>query len=264
MIPIYQVDAFADKAFSGNPAGVCLLREPADDRWMQHVAAKMNLSETAFLVPQSKERYHLRWFTPSTEVDLCGHATLASAFVLYNSNMVGSTAEIAFDTRSGELTTTRNEDGSVSMDFPATPPEPADEKDVFDDACSADPVWTGTSPCGLFAEFESEDIIREMEPNTFSTARKALDIIVTAKAGMSSEYDFVSRYFAPGFGIPEDPVTGSVHCVLGPYWAARIGNNNLVGFQASSRGGPVRMSVFNSRVKLSGHAVLVFSGELHV
>ncbi|MDX1438384.1 MAG: PhzF family phenazine biosynthesis protein [Rubricoccaceae bacterium] len=267
MTPIYQVDAFTDSAFSGNPAGVCLLEKSADADWMQNVAAEMNLSETAFLVRSSENEFHLRWFTPTVEVDLCGHATLASAHILYGAAVRGVVAEqpIRFTTRSGELSARREADSGITLNFPATAPVSTEPSKAFEDVFGRKPVWIGKTRFDLFAEFDSEETVREIDPNPAGVASLgARGVVVSARAKNGSEFDFVSRYFAPACGIPEDPVTGSAHCALAPYWAEKLGRSDLAGYQASRRGGIVRVNVFGDRVELVGHAVTVFSGTLHV
>ncbi|MDX1419230.1 MAG: PhzF family phenazine biosynthesis protein [Rubricoccaceae bacterium] len=269
-LPLFQVDAFADAPFTGNPAAVCLLDEPADAGWMQRVAAEMNLSETAFLHP-GEEGYALRWFTPATEVALCGHATLASAHVLYETGRLERGATARFHTASGLLTVTSGEEGHLTMDFPATPPEPAaDPPEGLARAIGVEPVWTGRSRFDLFVEVGDEAAVRELDPEPAAVASLgARGIVVTARSegasGVPREpYDFVSRFFAPGSGVTEDPVTGSAHCALAPYWAGRLGRDRLTGYQASARGGLVYVHLRGDRVALTGRAITVLRGELVV
>lgn len=260
-IPLFQIDAFADGPFTGNPAAVCLLDAPADPSWMQSVAAEMNLAETAFLVP-ADPGYHLRWFTPEVEVDLCGHATLASAHALYETGRLASDAAAHFQTASGLLTVTRAQDGAMTMDFPATPPREAPAPDRFADIFGTEPVWTGRSRFDLFAAVTDEAAVRGLNPDHAAVAALGMrGIIVTAKADPGRPYDFVSRFFAPGSGVPEDPVTGSAHCALAPYWADKLGQDGLTGYQASKRGGTVAVRVRGDRVELTGQAVTVLRGE---
>jgi PhzF family phenazine biosynthesis protein len=257
---IYQVDAFTRHPFAGNPAGVCPLKAPADPEWMQQVAAEMNLSETAFLYPEDR-RYHLRWFTPTVEVDLCGHATLASAHVLWEQGVVEAAADVRFDTRSGPLGA-RRVDGRIEMDFPATPPEPADAPPELADALGVIPVYTARSRFDYLVEVAGPDQVRRMAPDINRLkALAARGIMVTARSDRAS-YDFISRFFAPAAGVNEDPVTGSAHCCLGPYWAAKLKKNRLRGFQASARGGEVDVTVDGDRVLLGGRAVTVMRIEL--
>ena len=258
---ITQVDAFADRPFVGNPAAVCILDAARDEAWMQMVAREMNLSETAFLVKNGRG-YRLRWFTPAVEVDLCGHATLASAHVLWEQGLLKPDETAVFETRSGELTARKN--GSwIEMDFPASQitPEPA-LKEAIEAALGAKTVFVGRSRFDLLVEIESEDAVRALAPDVGKIGRlETRGLIVTSRSS-ASEYDFVSRFFAPGAGVDEDPVTGSAHCALGPYWKDKLGRNDLVGFQASARGGVVRTRCQRNRVILSGQAVTVFRGEL--
>ena len=265
--PLFQVDAFADAAFQGNPAAVCLLDAPASAEWMQQVAAEMNLSETAFLVPNddssagSGQGWHLRWFTPTMEVDLCGHATLASAHVLWETDRLAPDAPVHFHTRSGVLTATREGD-EITLDFPATPPEPADAPDGLLDALRVEPQHVGRSRFDYLIEVADAATVRSLVPDFAALARvDARGVIVTSR-GDGSGADFVSRFFAPAAGVNEDPVTGSAHCCLAPYWSAKLGRADLVGYQASRRGGTVRVHTDGDRVRLSGRAMTILRGEL--
>lgn len=264
-IPIWQVDAFADRPFTGNPAAVCILERYPSDAWMQHVAAEMNLSETAFLVPTDEANgFHLRWFTPAGEVDLCGHATLAAAQTLIEPQKVDADRPIRFQTRSGELTCTRTESG-ITLDFPATPAIDDVDPKLAESLLGALGVREGKvlrSQFDLLAIVKDANVVASLHPNF--NALEALDfrgVMVSAASGKSG-IDFVSRFFAPQCGINEDPVTGSAHCCLAPYWAERIGKNLLVGYQASSRGGTVHCEVAGDRVRLTGTAVTVMEGQL--
>ncbi len=257
---LYQVDAFTDQPFKGNPAAVCLLEGRRDEAWMQALAAEMNLSETAFVQPRDAA-YQLRWFTPTTEVELCGHATLASAHVLWASGAVDRTEPIAFDTRSGTLRAVRRGDW-IELDFPATPEQETPCNIDLERALGATPVYVGKSMFDFLVELPTEEVVRDLEPDFLLVERaNARGIIVTAQCG-SADHDFVSRFFAPQSGVAEDPVTGSAHCCLGPYWARRLGRDELVGYQASARGGTVRVRVQGDRVILAGQAVTVFEAEL--
>lgn len=259
-ITITQVDAFTDKPFAGNPAAVCVLPEPADERWMQNVAREMNLSETAFLYRQG-DGFNLRWFTPAVEVDLCGHATLASAHVLWEEGHLKPDEPARFYTRSGRLTAERKGDW-IWMDFPAKPEEPAAAPPNLAEALGVTPKYVGKNQFDYLVEVGSEEIVRRMKPNfTLLETISVRGVIVTSLAS-SSEYDFVSRFFAPGAGVNEDPVTGSAHCCLGPFWGARLNKHGLVGYQASARGGVVRVRVGGDRVHLGGQAVTVLRGDL--
>jgi PhzF family phenazine biosynthesis protein len=255
-----QIDAFTDRPFSGNPAAVCLLPAPRDAGWMQQVASEMNLAETAFLV-RRPEGFDLRWFTPAAEVDLCGHATLASAHLLWEDGHLEQTESATFHTRSGVLTAKRRGD-LIWLDFPATPVAPATMPPDLERATGAPIKYLGRTAFDYLIEIESEAALRSLEPDMTLLARLPVrGVVVTARSG-DGKHDFVSRFFAPRYGIPEDPVTGSAHCGLGPYWAARLGKNELAGYQASSRGGTVLVRVDGERVHLGGQAVTVLRGEL--
>ncbi len=228
---------------------------------MLNVAREMNLAETAFLVRQ-KDGFDLRWFTPAVEVDLCGHATLASAHVLWEDGHLKPSEQARFHTRSGLLTAGRNKSW-INLDFPATPVSPAPEPPGLVAALGAKPKFIGRSRFDYLVELESESTVRTLEPDLGALAQiDARGIIVTSRANEAGDYDFVSRFFAPQSGVPEDPVTGSAHCALAPYWAPIIGTDDLVGYQASPRGGEVLMRVLGDRVELSGEAVTVLRGEL--
>ncbi|GAA0366873.1 PhzF family phenazine biosynthesis protein [Microbispora corallina] len=257
---VFTVDSFTDKPFRGNPAGVCLLDDPVPDEWMQAVAAEMRHSETAFVTDGGQGPYGLRWFTPAVEVALCGHATLATAHVLYS---LGARGRLEFATKSGVLATEQAGDDLIAMDFPAAPPEKTEAPDGLAEALGVTPVWVGRSRFDVLAEVESADVVRGLRPDVERlTAVDARGVIVTAPGDGSA--DFVSRFFAPRVGVPEDPVTGSAHCVLSPYWSGRLGRDALVGAQVSERGGTVRTTLRGDRVELAGHAVTVWSGELQV
>ena len=255
-----QVDAFTDRPFAGNPAAVCLLAEARDADWMQLVAREMNLAETAFLVPRP-DGYDLRWFTPGVEVDLCGHATLASAHSLWESGVLGPDEIARFHTRSGLLTAVRR-DGLIWLDFPRTPALPSPAPSGLLESLGARARWIGRSPFDWLVELEHDATVRGLEPDLARLARiEARGVIVTARAEDDS-HDFVSRVFAPAAGIPEDPVTGSAHCALAPFWAERLGKQELTGYQASARGGTVRVRLVEDRVLLGGTAVTVARGEV--
>ncbi|ANY70086.1 oxidoreductase [Paenibacillus sp. BIHB 4019] len=263
MVPIYIVDAFTSEAFGGNPAAVCLLEALSDERWMQQVAAEMNLSETAFVAPR-EGGYELRWFTPASEVDLCGHATLAAAFVLWKAERLSPNQAAAFWTRSGVLTVELGEDGAeMTMNFPSEPPAPAKAPEALIEGLGLIPRYTGRNRMDYVVEVDSEQTVRALKPD-FSQLR-LLDgrgVVVTARAEGQAAYDFVSRAFYPNMGVLEDPVTGSAHCALAPYWAKRLRKDELVGYQASARGGFVKVKNTMDRVQLSGQAVLMMRGEL--
>lgn len=264
-LALHQIDAFTDRPFAGNPAAVCLLDRPREAAWMQAVAAEVNLSETAFLARRGGDGFELRWFTPTTEVDLCGHATLASAHRLWETGELAAGEEARFHTRSGLLTARRRADGWIELDFPALPPrrlDPAPELlgEVLGGAAAR---WVGASREDLLVLLDDAAAVRALRPASEAVARlPARGLIVTAAAEPGSGHDFVSRFFAPAVGVPEDPVTGSAHCTLGPFWAERLGRDEVVGHQASARGGTVRVRVLGERVTLAGQAVTVMAGEL--
>ncbi|MCS6813867.1 MAG: PhzF family phenazine biosynthesis protein [Cyanobacteria bacterium] len=261
---IFQVDAFTSQPFAGNPAAVCLLPELRSDRWLQQVAQEMNLSETAFLVPQA-DGFNLRWFTPTVEVDLCGHATLASAHVLWSEGVLPEDCPARFHTRSGLLTATRQ--GSwIQLDFPLTPVDsamiPPDLPVMLGIPMPSAVIYGGKTRFDYLLAVESATIVQQMIPDFAALQSLPVrGIIVTSRADCP-DYDFVSRFFAPRAGINEDPVTGSAHCALAPFWGDRLGKSELVGYQASARGGVVRARVQGDRVLLAGQAVTVLRGEL--
>ena len=258
-LPIVQVDAFTDTPFGGNPAAVCVLPTVKDDSWMQAVAREMNLSETAFLNP-TDDGFALRWFTPQVEVDLCGHATLASAHVLWEERRLPPDRAARFHTRSGLLTAERR-DAWIEIDLPAQPPLPVQAPAGLLDALGAPAREVARSRTDYLVELESESAVRSLAPDYAALARvDARGVIVTSRS--SGPFDFVSRFFAPRVGVNEDPVTGSAHCTLAPYWAARLGKSVFQAFQASPRGGVIRAAVRGNRVLLSGQAVTVLRGEL--
>ena len=259
-IPLVQVDAFTDKPFAGNPAAVCLLDRQRDERWMQHVAREMNLSETAFLLKRD-DGYGLRWFTPEAEVDLCGHATLASAHVLWEQNLLGRDEEARFHTRSGLLSALRK-DRWIEMDFPSEPERPAIAPQPLLQALGVTPVYTGKNRFDYLIEIDSEKGLRELKPDFGLLRRLSLRGVIVTALSDAADYDFVSRFFAPAVGINEDPVTGSAHCCLGPYWRKRLKKDSFTAYQASSRGGVVHVRTEGDRVILGGQAVTVMKGEL--
>jgi PhzF family phenazine biosynthesis protein len=259
-LTMYQVDAFTDRPFSGNPAGVCIVDEPRDAGWMQNVAREMNLSETAFLNKQMNG-YSLRWFTPAVEVELCGHATLASAHVLWEAGFLEPGEQASFHTLSGLLTATQKGDW-IEMRFPAKPEESAIAPLGLLQALGVPVKYVGKSQYDYLLEVESEEIVRNINPDfSLLLSVAARGVIVTSLAG-SKEYDFVSRFFAPRVGVNEDPVTGSAHCCLSPFWSKRLDKDELIGYQASARGGVVRVRYDGDSVHLGGQAVTVLRGEL--
>jgi len=259
-LPLVHVDAFTATPFAGNPAAVCLLQRAADAGWMQAVAAEMNLPETAFVVAQA-DGFGLRWFTPTIEVDLCGHATLAAAHVLWEEQRLPAGTVARFHTRSGVLTAARRGDW-IELDFPSEPAAPADAPAGLLGALDVAAKWTGRNRFDWLVEVDDEDTVRGLTPDLARLAEvPTRGVIVTAPGGDGGP-DFVSRFFAPRAGIPEDPVTGSAHCCLGPFWSARFGRAELTGYQASRRGGTVRVRVGEGRTRLAGQAVTVVRGTL--
>jgi predicted PhzF superfamily epimerase YddE/YHI9 len=305
--PIFQVDAFTNRPFAGNPAGVCLLEGPADDGWMQSLAAEMNVAETAYVYPL-EDGFSLRWFTPSVEVDLCGHATLASAHVLWETGQLPQTEPARFQTRSGVLTASPGGEW-IELDFPFVAAEPVDPPVGLLEALGVRAVGVYRAGPDYMVELTSESEVRGANPDLTALAKiQTRGVVVTAVAPAAAEprsdisgpgvpfavpagagapsaserpgepsapgvmaagssrghpaYDFVSRFFAPAVGIPEDPATGSSHCALGPFWAARLSKTQLTGYQASARGGVVRVRPEGRRVHIAGQAVTVFRGEL--
>lgn len=261
-VPIFQVDAFSEAPFKGNPAGVCLLQEPADPAWMQNVATEMNLSETAFLVPGT-DGFGLRWFTPKVEVKLCGHGTLASAHILWQEGILGPDKEARFHTKSGLLKAGRAGDW-VELDFPARPILPGlpDWAEALVGALGVKPAFIGLSAEDILVEVSSEEVVRGLRPDFgLLSALPVRAIAVTSRASTPG-FDFVSRFFAPAVGVDEDPVTGSAHCVLTPYWAAKLGRASMSAFQASRRGGVIKVRLEGERVIIAGRAVTVLKGQL--
>lgn len=259
------VDAFTSVPFAGNPAAVCLLDAPADDGWMQLVAREMSLAETAFLVPRA-EGWQLRWMTPLVEVDLCGHATLAAAHVLYSDGHLPRNRTARFETRSGTLTADLR-DGLIWLDFPATPAPPCPDPGTLMAALGAEAKYIGRSRFDYLVELANEAAVRALTPDLSALSRlDGRGVIVTGKADstefVKSAFDYVSRFFAPAAGVPEDPVTGSAHCALAPYWSGKLGRNELTGYQASARGGLVKTVLKGDRVLLGGNAVTVSRVEL--
>jgi len=275
-LPLYQVDAFTSRPFKGNPAAVCLLDAPRPDEWMLALAQEMNLSETAFLLPEG-DGYSLRWFTPAVEVDLCGHATLASAHILFETGRLAPGATARFNSRSGLLTAIRA-GGWIELDFPAAPVEPTaplpellealgmqDAQDT-QTAQGAQPGFTGKASDNMYLlELESEAEVRRLQPDfTRLKAIQSVRAVIVTSLAQAAGYDFVSRFFAPRMGINEDPVTGAAHTHLTPYWAARLGRTSFSAYQASSRGGDLRLRLAGDRVRIAGQAITVFSTELDV
>ena len=260
IITMYQVDAFASEVFKGNPAAICVLGEWLDDSILQNIAAENNLAETAFII-KTAAGYDLRWFTPAVEIDLCGHATLASAYVIFKF-LEPELRQVAFQTMSGQLDVTMDDEQKLSMDFPARAPERIEMNDLHEQAFGIKPleVWQSRD---LLVLFESEAQIKDLQPNLdkISEIKNSFAVIATAKG---DEADFVSRFFAPNAGIPEDPVTGSAHCTLVPFWADKLDKNTLHAKQLSKRGGELFCKSNGDRVEMSGYASLFFKGEIYL
>ncbi len=265
MLRLRTVDAFTERAFTGNPAAVLVLDEAPSDEWMAAVARETNLSDTGFVIREDlpDADFRLRWFTPTVEINLCGHATLASAQCLFED---GARGPIRFATRSGVLTVERQPDGSLAMDFPAWSSTEVEARSAVSDALGAPVEWTGRTTNGAFllALMADEDSVRNLRPDLSAVSRldSSVGLIPTGPATPGRGYDFVSRVFAPQAGIPEDPVTGSAHTVLAPYWADRLGRTSLVGLQVSPRSGLVGVALNGDRVTITGRAVTVFDGTL--
>ncbi len=259
-IPLFHVDAFTNNPFKGNPAAVCLLNEEMPVAWMHAVAVEMNLSETAFLLPR-QNGFQLRWFTPKVEVDLCGHATLASSFVLFEKGFVQSQEPIIYSTRSGDLKASL-EDRRIILDFPSFDEKPCQAPLALIKALGVKPVNVIASGENVIIEVDSVNDVYQLEPDFLELVKTPLHGVAVTASSNVEEYDFISRYFAPWAGINEDPVTGSAHACLGPYWGKRLGKQRMTAFQASARGGIVYLELKGERVLLGGQAVMVFEGYL--
>jgi PhzF family phenazine biosynthesis protein len=259
---LLQIDAFASEPFRGNPAAVCLLDRERDAQWMQDVAAEMNLSETAYLLPRGDGSFDLRWFTPVVEVALCGHATLASAHALWEEQMLSPDVTARFHTKSGLLTAERKGD-RIELDFPATLEERSEPAaGLLESLGIAEAVYVGRNKFDYLVEVASEKMVHALDPDHAQLRRIPVRGVIVTSRATTTDADFVSRFFAPGSGVDEDPVTGSAHCCLTPYWSARLGKGSMIAYQASRRGGYVYVRLAGDRVKLAGHAVTVFHGEL--
>lgn len=257
---VVQVDSFTAVPYAGNPAAVCVMAEPREDEWMQRVAMEMNLSETAFLVAE-QDGYRLRWFTPAAEVDLCGHATLAAAHVLWEDAHLPEDRAAVFYTRSGRLGATHH-DGWITLDFPAKAPAVVEPPRGLIESLGVKPVAVEKNAFDYIVEVANTRDVLGAAPDMKALRQVQCRGVILTSRSDTAEYDFISRFFAPAVGVDEDPVTGSAHCCLAPYWAERIGRTTMVGFQASARGGIVRVRVHGDRVFLSGQAVTVMRGEL--
>jgi len=260
-IPLYQVDAFTDQPFHGNPAGVCFLSAPRPNQWMQSVAQEINLSETAFLL-QEDSGYRLRWFTPTVEVDLCGHATLASAHILWETDRLEMDKIAQFYSRSGSLTA-RLEGDWIQLNFPVKRLELVTIPEELSTVLGIRPVFVGKNQFDYLVEVESEEILRSLQPDMTRLSQIPVRGVIVTCASTTPGYDFISRFFAPRIGVPEDPVTGSAHCCLAPYWSEKLHKQAMTAYQASRRGGELRLHLENDRVLITGQAVTVFQGELN-
>lgn len=259
-LPLFHVDAFTDRPFAGNPAAVCLLFSWKEDRWLQAVGREMNLSETAFLV-QNADGFDLRWFTPKAEVDLCGHATLASAHVLWQQGFVKSADEIRFSTRSGILKAVRMGE-AIELDFPLEPDEPADPPANLLAALDVSARYVGKNRFDYVVEVESEQVLRQVAPDFKLLGMIPCRGVIVTSRSADPQFDFASRAFFPRLGVDEDPVCGSAHCCLGAFWRKRLGKSDFLAYQASARGGVVKVRVTGARAILVGKAVIVVIGEL--
>ncbi len=259
-LKIVLFDAFTSEAFAGNPAAVCVLPEDRDAAWMQLVAREMNAGATAFL-RKREDGYNLRWFAPSTELKLCGHGTLASAHALWEAGHLAPSSSARFHTPDGLLTAMRRGDW-IELDFPATPDQPVEAPAGLAEALGATPKYVGRGRLDHIVELDDENTVRNLRPDHARLASMPGRGFIVTSRSTSPDADFVSRFFAPSVGIMEDPVTGSAHCTLGPFWSARLGRTDLVGRQVSSRGGIVKVSAAGDRVRLGGQAVTVLRGEL--
>jgi PhzF family phenazine biosynthesis protein len=262
-LPFYWVDAFTDRPFGGNPAAVVPLERWLPDAELQRLAAQHNLSETAYFVPEGASRHHLRWFTPAVEVDLCGHATLATAHILFHErNEPGR--RLTFATRSGPLHVERGEQGMLAMDFPSRPSAPAAGPPELAAALGAAPVHVGRTDSAWLCVLASAEQVRALRPDHAALARLRPGRFIVTAPGGADGVDFVSRFFAPDAGIAEDPVTGSAHCVLTPYWAERLGEPSLHALQVSARGGELWCELAGDRVRIAGRAFTYIKGELRL
>lgn len=262
--PLFLADVFTKAPFAGNPASVCLVTEPRSDQWMQHVAREMNLSETAF-VSQQADGFHLRWFTPLLEVDLCGHATLASAHILWEAGYLNQERSVHFQTRSGIMTVqqTQIEEAPLELDFPAKSVEAAEPFSDLKKALHVPVVSTWKAKNGIYLiETDTEQTVRTMRPDIRALAQLPIRSVILTSRSSTPGYDFVSRYFAPRLGIDEDPVTGFAHCYLGPFWSQQLNKTHLLAYQASERGGLLHLRVLEGHLYLSGQVTTIFRGEL--
>lgn len=261
MVTLFQVDSFSHAPFKGNPAGVCIVKQPMDEEWMQNVAMEMNLSETAFLWPEG-DAYRLRWFTPTVEVALCGHATLAAAHILWEEKYLDKDKAAQFITKSGALSAYKK-GAKIYLDFPSEPPSPCSPPPYLPDLVNGKIIYCGSNNQNdLLVEIESEELVRNFKPRFDILKTFTIRGLILTAQSKNKDYDFVSRFFASSVGVDEDPVTGSAHCCLAPYWAEKLGKLALTGFQASQRGGIVGCELNGDRVIINGTALTIFRIEM--
>ncbi len=259
-LKIFTVDAFTDRNFAGNPAAVCLLDENLDDELMKNIAAEMNLSETAFVKKENRE-YNLRWFTPKVEVELCGHATLASAHILWEEKLLPKDADAEFNTLSGQLIV-KNIKDEYEMNFPASKVSGSEFNAELINALGVEPVSLAETEHNYIVELANDDAVFSVSPDFIALSKlKKFGTIITSKSS-DERFDFISRYFVPAKGINEDPVTGSAHCALGPYWSQKTGKKSFSAYQASLRGGSMKIKLDGGRIFLTGKAVTFLKGEI--
>jgi PhzF family phenazine biosynthesis protein len=259
---IFLINAFTDQPFTGNPAAVCFLPGPKDAEWMQKVAKEINLPTTAF-IEHTNGGFSLRWFTPTTEIPLCGHGTLASAYVLWEIGYIQAEHSVSFSTKSGILTAAVK-NGWIELDFPSAPDHEITAPDKLIKALGVVPKYVGKNQLDYIVEVESEDVVKNLTPAIDSIAQLPIRGVIVTSRSSSGKFDFISRFFSPAQGIVEDAVTGSAHCCLGPYWKRRLNKDEFIAYQVSSRGGMIKVKIANNRVLLSGKAVTILKGELFV
>ncbi|MBN6188832.1 PhzF family phenazine biosynthesis protein [Aneurinibacillus sp. BA2021] len=256
------INTFTEQPFRGNPAAVCLLNEEKDDKWMQTVAKEINLPTTAF-IHYSHHEFYLRWFTTSTEIPICGHGTMASANFLWEKGLIDKGKTISFQTKSGVLRA-QLIDGWIQLQFPAIPEEKINNPELLLTALCVKPIYVGKSKLDYLVEVESEEIVRSLKPNIDILAQLPVRGVIVTSKSKTSEFDFVSRFFSPSQGIIEDYVNGSSHCCLGPYWKNKLNKNEFIAYQASERGGILKVRVLDNEVFLSGQAITLFDGKFLV
>ncbi|MHB8109284.1 MAG: PhzF family phenazine biosynthesis protein [Syntrophorhabdaceae bacterium] len=256
---IFHIDAFTNRPFHGNPAAVCILPHPKIDSWIESIAAELNLPVTAFIIRQA-DGYMLRWFTPVAEVDMCGHGTLAAAHIIWQESLARPDSGINFYTRSGTLRAWK-EDDWIGLDFPSMPAQPIPEPEGLRNVLGVPFIYVGKNGYDIIVEVDSEQTVRSLDPDKDALRQLPMRGLILTGRSDNPEYDFVSRFFAPSLGISEDAVTGSAHCCLAPYWAKRLSRMQLKGYQASRRGGVIKMNIRDDRIHLFGQAITVISGN---